>query len=47
MKIGDDVILEWKLNIRDSDGHVVYDNITKIKNPIQKDITIKNHIWIT
>lgn len=38
MKMGNDVLLGWKVNIRDSDGHVVYDNITKIKNPIQKDI---------
>ena len=46
MKIGNDVLLGWKVNIRDSDGHVVYDNITKIKNPIQKDVTIGNHVWI-
>lgn len=36
MKIGSDVLLGWKVNIRKSDGHIVYDNITKIKNPIQK-----------
>ena len=29
MKIGNDVLLGWKVNIRDSDGHVIYDNITK------------------
>lgn len=46
MKIGNDVLLGWKVNIRDSDGHVIYDNITKIKNPIQKNITIGNHVWI-
>lgn len=46
MKIGNDVLLGWEVNIRDSDGHIVYDNITKIKNPIQKNITIGNHVWI-
>lgn len=46
MKIGNDVLLGWKVNIRDSDGHVIYDNITKIKNPIRKNVTIGNHVWI-
>lgn len=46
MKIGNDVLLGWKVNIRDADGHSVYDNITKIKNPIQKNVTIGNHVWI-
>lgn len=46
MKIGNDVLLGWKVNIRDSDGHIIYDYITKIKNPIQKNITIGNHVWI-
>ena len=46
MIIGNDVLLGWKVNIRDSDGHIIYDYITKIKNPIQKNITIGNHVWI-
>lgn len=46
MKIGNDVLLGWKVNIRDCDGHIIYDDITKIKNPIQKNITIGNHVWI-
>ncbi len=46
MRIGNDVLLGWEVNIRDSDGHVIYDNITKIKNPIQKNVTIGNHVWI-
>lgn len=46
MKIGNDVLLGWKVNIRDSDGHVIYDDITKIKNPIQKNVIIGNHVWI-
>ena len=46
MKIGNDVFLGQKVNIRDSDGHVIYDNITKIKNPIQKNVTIGNHVWV-
>lgn len=46
MKIGNDVLLGWKVNIRDSDGHIIYDNITKVKNPIQKDVTIGNHVWV-
>ena len=46
MRIGNDVLLGWEVNIRDSDGHVIYDNITKIKNPIQKDVTIGNHVWV-
>lgn len=46
MKIGNDVLLGWKVNIRDSDGHIIYDYITKIKNPIQKNITMGNDVWI-
>lgn len=46
MKIGDNVLLGWKVNIRDSDGHIIYDDITKIKNPIQKNVTIGNNVWI-
>lgn len=46
MKIGDDVLLGWRVNIRDSDGHIIYDDITKIKNPIQKNVIIGNHVWI-
>ena len=46
MKIGNDALLGWKVNIRDSDGHIIYDDITKIKNPIQKNVTIGNHVWI-
>lgn len=46
MKIGNDVLLGWKVNIRDSDGHIIYDNITKIKNPIQKNVTIGNNVWV-
>lgn len=46
MKIGNDALLGWKVNIRDSDGHIIYDDITKIKNPIQKNIIIGNHVWI-
>ena len=46
MRIGNDVLLGWKVNIRDSDGHIIYDNITKVKNPIQKDVTIGNHVWV-
>ena len=46
LTVGDDVLLGWRVNIRDSDGHSIYDDITKIKNPIQKNITIGNHVWI-
>lgn len=45
MKIWNDVLLGWKVNINDSDRHIIYDNITKIKNPIQKNVTMGNYVW--
>ena len=44
--IGNDVLVGWNVNIRSSDGHHIYDTVTKINNPIIKPVTIGNHVWI-
>ena len=46
MKIGSDALLGCNVNIRDSDGHEIYDIKSNNKNPIQKNIIIGNHVWI-
>ena len=44
--IGNDVLVGWNVNIRSSDGHHIYDTVTKLNNPIVKPVTIGNHVWI-
>ena len=44
--IGDDVLVGWNVNIRSSDGHHIYDIVTKLNNPIVKPVTIGSHVWI-
>ena len=44
--IGNDVLIGWNVNIRSSDGHHIYDTVTKLNNPIVKPVTIGNHVWI-
>lgn len=44
--IGNDVLVGWNVNIRSSDGHHIYDTVTKINNPIVKPFTIDNDVWI-
>lgn len=44
--IGNHVLIGWTVNIRSSDGHHIYDTITKINNPIIKPVTVGNHVWI-
>ena len=42
--IGNDVLVGWNVNIRSSDGHHIYDTVTKINNPIVKLYTVGNLI---
>lgn len=43
---GDNVLIGWNVNIRDSDGHKIYAlNETKKDNSI-KSVEIGNHVWI-
>ena len=44
IKIGDNVLLGWNINFRDTDGHSVFINNKKSVN--QKKIEIGNHVWI-
>lgn len=44
MKIGDDVLLGWNINFRDTDGHDVYIDNKKSEN--QKKVVVGNHVWI-
>lgn len=46
IKIGNNVLLGWNVNIRTGDGHYIYDLTTNIKNPITKSVVIGNHVWI-
>lgn len=44
ISIGNDVLLGWNVNIRDSDGHfIISDDLLKENT---KDIMISNHVWI-
>lgn len=40
---GDDVLLGWDINIRDSDGHKIYYSNKKNTN---NDVIIGNHVWV-
>lgn len=44
MIIGNDVLLGWNVNVRDSDGHKIYKN-EKLKEN-QKEVSIGDHVWI-
>lgn len=43
IKIGDDVTFGWDVNLRDSDGHKVYDGELL---PNSKKVSIGNHVWV-
>ena len=45
MNFKEDVLLGWNVNIRDDDGHQLWDSDGKITN-CPKEITIGNHVWI-
>lgn len=44
IRIGNDVLMGWNVNIRDSDGHALIRN-NKIVNNV-KEIIIGNHTWL-
>ena len=45
VKFGNEVLLGWNVNIRDSDGHeIIYLNENEKKK--EKDVEIGNHVWI-
>ena len=44
IEFGDDVLLGWNVNVRDSDGHKVYHD-SELK-PSLKPIRIGKHVWI-
>lgn len=41
---GEDVLLGWNINVRDSDGHIIYES--GIKKESVKPVNIGNHVWI-
>lgn len=45
MKFGDDILLGWNVNIRDSDGHEIIYNTPNAKIKDSK-VSIGNHVWI-
>lgn len=42
---GDDCVLGWNINIRDTDGHKIMSEDGMLINP-PKDVVIGNHVWI-
>lgn len=47
IKLGNDILIGWNVNIRDSDGHHILDiNSDQILNP-NKTILIGNNVWIS
>lgn len=47
IKIGDNCMFSCGINIRESDGHTIYDlNTKKILNRPQLNINIGNHVWV-
>lgn len=42
---GEDVLLGWNINLRDNDGHPLYDEKHNVINPPKK-IEIGDHVWI-
>jgi acetyltransferase-like isoleucine patch superfamily enzyme len=45
--IGDNNLFGWNVNIRDSDGHLVYNlNEKPDKSNIFEDVLIGNHVWL-
>lgn len=46
VEIGNNVLLGWNVNIRDSDGHEIYDLLSKEKNISVKKVDIGNSVWI-
>jgi acetyltransferase-like isoleucine patch superfamily enzyme len=44
---GDNVLLGWSVNVRDSDGHTVFNlNDTKFETNTSEPVSIGNHVWI-
>ena len=41
---GENVLLGWNINVRDSDGHMMYHDGQKV--PSFKPVYIGNHVWI-
>ena len=47
ISFGDDVLLGWNVNIRDTDGHdIVYDQARSDKNSHNHECQIGNHVWL-
>lgn len=44
--IGDDVLLGWSVNIRDSDGHSIINLDNRITEDEENIVVIKDHVWI-
>lgn len=41
----DDVLLGWNVNIRDDDGHPIYNCNGEIENP-PKSVILNSHVWV-
>lgn len=46
ISIGKDVLFGWNVNIRDSDGHNIYDANTKEVINMDQEVVIEDHVWI-
>jgi len=45
ISFGNDCLLGWNINIRDSDGHSIFD-ADGTEKPSLKEVIIGNHVWI-
>ena len=44
IEIGDNVLLGWNVNIRDTDGHTIISGNTTLED--KKGVIIENHVWL-
>lgn len=45
IKIGNDCLISWDIEIMDTDFHEIYDKMNTVINP-NKSVCINNHVWL-
>lgn len=45
VSFGDDIVAGWNVNVRDGDGHYIFDENSNITNS-NEEIVIGNHVWL-
>ncbi len=44
MNFGNNVLLGWNINVRDTDGHQIFTN--NVGSKLQKEVIVGSHVWI-